>query len=57
MEQLQNQINDIREKNKIEVEYSKLNNRKIRFLYLLMGIVLTLQGVELELLVQIISKL
>ena len=57
MEQLQNQINDIREKNKIEVEYSKLNNRKIRFMYLLMGIVLTLQGVELELLVQIISKL
>ena len=30
MEQLQNQINDIREKNKIEVEYSKLNNRKIK---------------------------
>ena len=57
MEQLQNQINDIREKNKIEVEYSKLNNRKIKFMYLLMGIVLTLQGVELELLVQIISKL
>ena len=57
MEQLQNQINDIREKNKIEIEYSKLNNRKIRFMYLLMGIVLTLQGVELELLVHIISKL
>lgn len=57
MEQLQNQINDIREKNKIEIEYSKLNNKKIKFVYLLMGIVLTLQGVELELLVQIISKL
>ena len=57
MEQLQNQINDIREKNKIEKEYSKLNNKKIKFMYLVMGIVLTLQGVELELLVQIISKL
>ena len=57
MEQLQNQINDIREKNKIEIEYNKLNNKKIKFVYLLMGIVLTLQGVELELLVQIISKL
>lgn len=57
MEQLQNQINDIREKNKIEREYSKLNNRKINFMYLLIGIVLTLQGVELELLVHIISKL
>lgn len=57
MENLQNQINALEQKNKIEIEYHKILKEKIRFIYLLIGIILTMQGIEISLLLEILNRI
>lgn len=57
MDNLQNQINTLNEKNKIEIEYHKILKEKIKFIYLLIGIILTMQGIEISLLLEILNRI
>ena len=57
MDNLQNQINILNEQNKIEIEYRKILKEKIKFIYLLIGIILTMQGIEISLLLEILNRI
>ena len=57
MDNLQNQINILNEQNKIEIEYRKILKEKIKFIFLIIGIILTMQGIEISLLLEILNRI